>query len=207
MTDRAIMTITNIVAAACAAIGLAISATPAAAHCDALNGPVVKAAQKALDTGELDHVLIWVQAKDEPEIHRAFDQTRIVRLQSEPARALADRYFFETVVRVHRAGEGAPFTGLQPAGRDLPAIAAADRALTQRDPAIAMRLLVDALAPQLRDHFNAAVGLQEWTPGDVAAGRRSVAAYVEYIHFVERLFEAMAAPAHGHFTDTVPPHR
>lgn len=39
-------------------------------------------------------------------------------------------YFFETVDRIHRAGEGEPHTGLKSAGRDLgPAIPAADKAI------------------------------------------------------------------------------
>jgi hypothetical protein len=73
--------------------------------------------------------LIWVEDKDEAEIRTAFEQTLAVRALSTQARELADR-FFETLVRVHRAGEGEPFTGLKPAGRDLgPAIAAADEAV------------------------------------------------------------------------------
>jgi hypothetical protein len=74
------------------------------AHCDTLDGPVVKAAQKALETGDVNLVLIWVQKKDEAEIKRAFDQTLAVRKQSAEAKALADMYFFETLVRIHRAG-------------------------------------------------------------------------------------------------------
>src|SRR6185436_13630003 len=107
----------------------------ALAHCDGLDGPVVKAAQRALDTRNPAPVLIWVQDKDEREIRTAFEQTLAVRELSPQAKELADRFFFETVVRVHRAGEGAPFTGLQPAGRDLgPAIPAADKALDEGSP-------------------------------------------------------------------------
>ena len=102
------------------------------AHCDNLDGPVVKAAQQALETRNLSQVLIWVQADDEPEIRAAFEQTLVVRALSPQGREMADRYFFETVVRVHRAGEGASYTGLKPAGRDLgPAIPAADKALDE----------------------------------------------------------------------------
>ena len=98
------------------------------AHCDGLDGPVVKAAQQALETRNPAFALSWVQEKDEPEIRTAFERTLAVRTLSPQAKELADRFFFETLVRVHRAGEGAPFTGLKPAGRDLgPAIPAAER--------------------------------------------------------------------------------
>ena len=100
------------------------------AHCDSLDGPVVKAAQQALETRDLSQVLIWVRPEDEPEVRAAFEKTLAVRVLNSQAHLLADRFFFETVVRLHRAGEGASYTGLQPAGRDLgPAIPAADRAL------------------------------------------------------------------------------
>jgi hypothetical protein len=98
---------------------LGLTPARAFAHCDGLDGPVVKAAQRALETRNPALALIWVQEKDEREIQNAFDQALAVRELSPQAKALADRFFFETLVRVHRAGEGAPFTGLKPAGRDL----------------------------------------------------------------------------------------
>ena len=96
---------------------------PAFAHCDGLDGPVVEAARKALGEGSVNAALIWVQKTDEAEITRAFQRTLAVRKVGAEARELADHYFFETLVRMHRAGEGAPYTGLKPARRDLgPAI-------------------------------------------------------------------------------------
>jgi hypothetical protein len=107
-----------------------IDATPALAHCDGLDGPVVGAARMALQTADLNRVLIWVRPDDISEIRRAFDEALAIRRLGPQAQELADRYFFETLVRIHRAGEGAPYTGLKPAGRDLgPAIPAADKAV------------------------------------------------------------------------------
>src|SRR6185503_12610677 len=100
----------------------------ALAHCDTMDGPVVRAAKQALTTRNINYVLIWVEPKDEAEIRQAFRQTLIVRRLNRSARALADRYFFETLVRIHRAGEGQPYTGLTD-GEPEPIIAAADRAL------------------------------------------------------------------------------
>jgi uncharacterized protein DUF6448 len=173
------------------------------AHCDGLDGPVVKAAQKALDTRNVALVLIWVQPNDEPEIRTAFEQTLAVRALSTQARELADRYFFETLVRVHRAGEGAPYTGLKPAGRDLgPAIPAADEAMDDGSVEPVVTLLTDAVQKGLRAHFNEAFTAKQFKPDDVAAGREYVKAYVEFIHYVERLYGAMTLSAHGHFAET-----
>ena len=205
------MAIQKLIACSAIALGLTLFApNNVLAHCDSLDGPVVKAAQRALDTGDVAHALIWVQADDEPEIRAAFEKTLNVRALNRQARELADRYFFETIVRVHRAGEGASYTGLKPAGRDLgPAIPAADKALDEGSLSPVAHLLTKSMEEGLRRHFDEAVIARRFQPGDVAAGREYIKTYVEFIHYVERLHEAIAAPAYGHFaeTDTADAHR
>lgn len=172
-------------------------------HCDTLDGPVVMLARKALETGNVNHVLPWVRAEDEPEIRHAFDHAASVRKLGPHARELADRHFFETLVRVHRASEGAPFTGLKPAGTDLgPAVPAADQALRDGSVEVVVKLLTGAVRAGVRRHFHDALSHSNFATNDVAAGRRYVAAYVPYIHYVERLWEAATGPVHGHH----PPH-
>lgn len=184
---------------AVAALGVQV----ALAHCDGLDGPVVKAARSALETGNVNLVLIWVQQKDEPEIRASFRQALVVRKQGPEAQALADRSFFETLVRVHRAGEGAPYDGLKPAGRDLgPAIPAADRALETGAMGRLQDLLAKSVRHGLQEHLEALRALKGYDPNDVAAGRRYVQAYVEYIHYVERLHEAATAAPAGHYPET-----
>lgn len=177
------------------------------AHCDGMDGPVVKAAQKALESGNVNPVLIWVHKEDEPEIRQTFERTVAVRKLSPAAKELADRYFFETLVRVHRAGEGAPYSGLKPAGRDLgPAIPAADRALEDGSIEPVEKLLSSELANGLRDHFREALAKKKFDKDDIAAGREYVKAYVTFIHYVERLHEAAAHSVHGHYEESEAEH-
>jgi hypothetical protein len=151
-------------------------------------------------------VLIWVQEKDEPEIRTAFEQTLAVRELSAQARELADRYFFETLVRVHRAGEGAPFTGLKPAGRDLgPAIPAADEAVRVGSVEPVNRLLTASVQERLREQFGNVLATKAFNPDDLTAGRAHIKAYVEFIHFVERLYDSTMNAPHGHFEESQPP--
>jgi hypothetical protein len=175
----------------------------ALAHCDGLDGPVVTSARAALEARNVALVAIWVQPQDESEIRRAFEQTLAVRSLSPQAKELADRFFFETVVRVHRAGEGAPFTGLKPAGRDLgPAIPAADKALEDGSLEPLVKLLTDTMRDRLREHFTEVVSARAYDAADVAAGRDYVRAYVQFIHYVERLYETSITAAHGHFDES-----
>ena len=181
------------------------AASAATAHCDGMDGPVVRAAQDALAAGDVRPVLVWVQKADEEEVRRAFEKTVAVRKLTPEARELADQYFFETVVRIHRAGEGAPFDGLKPGGRDLgPAIPAADRALESGSVQPVEKLLTAAVVAGVRERFREAQEAKAHKAHDVDAGRRYVRAYVTFIHHVERLYEAARARPHGHYHETEP---
>ncbi len=172
-------------------------------HCDTLNGPVVKAAQKALETGNVNRVMIWVQKKDETEIKNAFQRALSVRKLSPEAKDLSDLYFFETVVRIHRAGEGAPYTGLKPADTDLgPAIPCSDRALDEGKVEPVIKLITDTAKDGLQEHFKQVLAKKNFGVDDVDAGREYVEAYVTYTHYVERLYEAAKAPVEGHFRES-----
>jgi hypothetical protein len=159
----------------------------------------VTAARQALEKNDVDRVLIWVQKKDEVGIRKAFEQTLAVRKLSPQARELADMYLFETLVLVHRAGEGAPYTGLKPAGRDLgPAIPGADRALETGDVEPLVRLVVGAAEKGLRQRFAEARAARNYPAGNVASGREYVEKYVPFIHYVERLYQSATTSAPGH---------
>lgn len=172
-------------------------------HCDGMDGPVVKAAQKALATGNLNLVLVWVQQKDEAEIRKAFHQTVAVRKLGAEAGKLADLYFFETLVRIHRAGEGAPYTGLKPAGRDLgPAIPAADQAIANGSAEPLLKLLTGTMQEGLHQHFTRVMATKNFSPDDVQAGREYVEAYVVFLHYAEKVYEAAKHPARGHYAES-----
>lgn len=165
-------------------------AAGAQAHCDTLDGPVVGAARKALDTNNVDLVLVWVQEKDEAEIKNQFRKTVAVREAGGQAKDLADMYFFETLVRIHRAGEGAGYTGLKPAGEIEPPIAAADKSLETGKLQDLAQLISKRTEQGLHRNFETVMSNKNYNPNDVAAGRAFVSSYVEYTHYVERLYNA-----------------
>jgi hypothetical protein len=171
----------------------------ALAHCDGLDGPVVNLARQALAKGDVKIILPWVAAEKEAEIRKAFDLTMAVRGKGEKEKELADMYFFETLVRVHRAGEGAPYTGLKPAGLDLgPAIPAADKALETGNPQELVKLINGKVHDGIHKYYMEAKERKAHAGESVEAGRAYVQAYVPYLHFVERIYENATTPiAHG----------
>lgn len=176
--------------------------TPAGAHCDTMDGPVVKAAQKSLDTGNVNYTLIWVPEGNETQIKEAFNKTLEVRKLSPEAKDLADMYFFETVVRIHRESEGETYTGLKPAGTDLgPIIPAADRALENNSSKELVQLLTDAVQNGTLEEYDKAIAKKNFNPDNVKAGREYIEVYVPFVHYVERIYEAAATPVEGHYTE------
>jgi hypothetical protein len=171
----------------------------ALAHCDTLDGPVVKDARAALDSKDVTPVLKWVRHDKEAEIREAFQHALGVRALGPEARALADRFFFETLVRVHREGEGAPYTGLKPAGTAVdPGIAASDTALETGSVDPLVKLLTAEVDKGLRHRFAAAAEARKHAAESVEQGRQYVAAYVEFMHYAERLLlNASSAASHA----------
>jgi uncharacterized protein DUF6448 len=181
-----------------AAVLVAFTPRPAHSHCDTLDGPVVRDARTALEVRDVTPVLKWVAAEKEGEIRQAFSGALAVRGLGPEARSLADRFFFETLVRVHRQGEGAPYTGLQPAGTEVePGIAASDRALETGSVDALVALAAREVEQGLRDRFVRVDEKKRRAGESVARGREYVAAYVEFIHYAEGVLKASAGPS-GH---------
>lgn len=157
------------------------------AHCDTLAGPVVETARTALAKGDITPLLKWVKKEDEGVIREAFQKTLAVRKQGKEAQELADMYFFETLVRIHRAGEGAPYTGLKTGDAIEPVIMESDKALETGSSENLVKLVTDAVAKGIREKFNRAKETKKHADESVDAGREFVETYVIFTHYVERL--------------------
>jgi hypothetical protein len=169
------------------------------AHCDTIGGPVVADARLALAKGDVTPVLKWIKPEHESEIRTAFQKTLGVRAKGPDAREIADRYFFETLVRLHRMGENAPFTGLkdEPVERS---IMLADKALESGSADELVNESIAHLAAHLRQRFAAAREARKHSSDSVTAGREYVAQYVEFMHYVEQLHGIGSEGAHSEST-------
>lgn len=185
--------------AAVLGMGLLFATEAAHAHCDSLDGPVAKAVNKALESDNVNPVLAYALATAEAEIVAAFDRSRKVRGLNADAKALADQAFMETVIRLHRAGEGAAYTGLKPVGADHgPVIAAAEQAVETGDLTKLEAVLVEEIKHSLRERFSHVRALREaplepMTVAEVPGARARISAELGFITFSETLRQA----AHG----------
>ncbi len=168
------------------------------AHCDTLDGPVVAAARTALDKGDATPVLKWVRKEDEQQIKKAFEETLGVRGLGAQAKKLADMYFFETLVRIHRAAEGAPYTGLKPAGQVESVVAAADNAIKNGLADDLAKEISSLVTSGIHQRFERLMQTKKRMDETVPSGREYVEAYVEFVHYVERLHNDALGAAANH---------
>jgi len=168
-------------------LSFVFSSQKALAHCDTLDGPVVDTARIALEKGDVAPLLKWVRADDEKEIRAAFQRTLKVRDLGPEAKKLADMYFFETLVRIHRAGEGAPYTGLKKGEAIDPAVVLADRSLESGSVDKLVYVLSNAMSEGIRVRFAQAYDNQKDADKSVKEGREFVKSYVVFTHYVEGL--------------------
>lgn len=167
-------------------------------HCDSLDGPVVTAARQALESDDVQVVLPYVPLHDEDEIRSVFESVREARGSDERARGVADRLFFETVVRLHRMGEGAPYTGLKPAGLSVgPVIPLAERAIEDGSPRPVAEYLTDVLNTQLAHRLAEVTRLAADKDRSIADARAYVEAALGFQVYSHHLLNAMEAPPHG----------
>lgn len=167
-------------------------------HCDSLDGPVVTAARQALTAADVDLVLPFVHADGEAEVRAVFDSVMPVRELGPEARAVADRHFFEAVVRIHRAGEGAPYTGLKPVGlSEGPVIPLAEHAVHTGSTEQVVDFLTEVLRDELKHRLEHVSSLAITKERSVEDARRYVEAMLGFEVYSHHVFQAMRATAHG----------
>ncbi len=174
----------------------------ASAHCDTLDGPVVKDARIALEKKDITPILKWVHSADEQKIRDAFQKTLAVSDKGAESKELSERYFFETLVRIHRAGEGAPYTGLKPGEAVDPAVPLAAKALESGSADKLVDVLTSAMSKGIRERFQHTRETLENVDKSTAAGREFVNAYVVFTHYVEGLHTIIKAKGGHHDHDT-----
>ncbi|HEX9026553.1 MAG TPA: DUF6448 family protein [Clostridium sp.] len=160
--------------------------TMASAHCDTMDGPTVADGKKAIESNNVNYVLKWVTPENEKEISEIFDLSMKVKDLSPEAKELSENYFFENLVRIHRAGEGVPFTGVKPSGTAIDEkVLAADKSIAVGNLSPLENLVEEDKMPELKERFEKVMDLKDYDVNDVEAGREYIEAYVSYFHFAE----------------------
>jgi len=177
------------------------------AHCDTMEGPLITDAKKAIRMNNVNIVLKWVPAASEAEIKNAFSQIMKVRVLNDDAKDIADKYFFDTLVRIHRTGEGVAFTGVKPVGAPIDEkVKAADKSIEVGTLTPLKGLAAKDDMPELKERFEKVMLLKNFDVNNVEAGREYIEAYVQFFKFAEGEVDGHATKSHGSTPSGAPMH-
>lgn len=171
--------------------------TPASAHCDSYDGPVIKEALRALDSNNVELVYKWITPDQEKDISVLFNKTYSLKDGDKELYNIVERHFLETLVRLHRETEGAPFTGIKPEGSMTPVVQMADDAIATNDVSTVTNAVVNHLADVIQERYTKVMELSKTKDNSVQQGREYVEAYVVYTHTLEAV-ENLLHGDHSH---------
>ena len=172
---------------------------PTYAHCDSYDGPVIQDAYKALEKKDVSFVLKWIEPSQEAEITTLFNKTVDLKNKDAEIYSIVEKHFLETLVRLHREGEGAPFTGLKPAGSTELIVQMTDEALQNQDIEAFLEKFSAHTERFIHEKYEKVAALKLVKDNSVEQGRAFVAAHVDYMHTVEALHRILEYGAvHSH---------
>lgn len=155
-------------------------------NCDSMGGPVVKAAEMALEMENVNHILPYVNEDDENEIKSAFEKASFVRELNADAADLADYWFFETVVRLHLKGKNEPFHGLKSSKDDMsPIMRKAKMAMDEEDLTDLFEFLSAKLETEMRKRFMEVLNSKDCDFNEVDEAREYVNSVIEFVSYVD----------------------
>ncbi len=175
-----------------------LSSNATFAHCDSYDGPVIKDAKTALETNNVNIVLKWVEKADEAEITNLFNKTYKLKNGDKEIYEIVEKYFFETLVRIHRAGEGAPYTGLKPAGSASQIVKMADHSIETGDVDDLTSKFTAHIEKVVKEKYHTLMELSKVKTESLEKGRAYVAAYVDYTHTLEALHAPLEHGSSAH---------
>jgi hypothetical protein len=153
---------------------------------------------KALETGNLNFVMIWIPKESETELKSIFEKTLRTRKTGKEMQEVAEDWFFENAIRLHRAGEGAAYTGMKPAGlSEGPVVPRAEKAIETGDPKESIGFILKTVEDDLTHRFHHVMEKKKYDVNDVAAGREYVEAFIGWVVYSHHLYVSVTSTA-GH---------
>lgn len=170
---------------------LFLISAPTFAHCDSYDGPVIRDAVKALESNSVDLVFKWIDREQEKEIVDLFNKTYSLKKGDKEIYSIVEKHFFETLVRLHRETEGAPYTGLKPSGTTKKIVVLSDKAIEESDIDNLLAQLNNHIGSVIREKYRKVETLNKVKNNSAEEGRAYVKAYVDYTHSLEMLHDIL----------------
>jgi hypothetical protein len=163
---------------------------------DITNGSVMNAAKIALDTGNVNYILIWVPEESENKLKNLFEKTVCERRAGKDVQDTSFDWYFETVNRLHRASEGALYTRVNPDGLDeSPVVPKVKRAIETCEAEEIIGFIPKTQEHDFRHRFHHLIEKKNYDVNNVAAGREYIAEFIDFILYLHHLCTSSSGEA------------
>lgn len=159
-------------------------------YCDTMDGPIVTAAEIALEMENINYVLPFVKKEHETELKEAFEKSVIVRELSGEAAEIADYWFFETAVRLHMLGAGKPYSGIKQSGLNKEhIILKAQDAVENQDKTALEDLLLESLRDAIEKKYEITISKKDYDVNDTEAARNYLNSLFDLVEFSNEILK------------------
>jgi len=157
-------------------------------HCDRNDGPVTRAAKRALETGNAQHILIWIQEDSENTVKNLLEKACCERTTRNDAHNNTVDWYFGTVSRLHSAYHGTHNLNISTKTPEEKAIILlVERACESGNFEDLSPVIPDDCTGEMRQYFDDVMKMRNFDKKNSAAGRVYVSAVVNFITFVYHL--------------------
>jgi glutaredoxin len=158
-------------------------------YCETRNGPAIRAAKRALETGNVNYVLIWVPEESEKKLKNLFEKTFCEYKARKDGADITIDWYLETVNRLHKLGENRQYACIKTAGLDeSPVILIAEKAIETGDAKEAIRFIPKACEDDFRYRFQHVLDKKNYDVNNLSAGRAFVTAFIDFIVYLHDMY-------------------
>ena len=152
------------------------------------NGPVRKAAEMALVTGDADYVLLWVLKESENTLKNLLEKTCCERNSQKYVQNNSPDWYFETVNRLFERSWKTDFSGRDSGGFDEnPIVRMVQRAIESGEINELCRIVPQPERDDLMQRFIDLIHKRNYDLHNLAAGRAYVSAFLDFTGRVHNL--------------------
>lgn len=157
-------------------------------HHNQLNAQVIKAAKMALDSGNVNYILIWVPEESENKLKNLLEKTCCESSTRDNIQNRAVDWYFKTVNRLHYASGWTSCPGMKSESIDEnPIVLKVERAIETGNINEIFGVIPDTPTGDVRRRFCDVMNKKNYNVNNIAAGRDYVSSFIDLIVYLHNL--------------------
>src|SRR5512137_2844109 len=154
---------------------------------DEMHEPVFKAAKMSLETGNVNHILIWLPVESENSLKNLLEKTCCIRSSRMNMQKQAYDWYFETVNRFYRSSSPPDHHRTQSPDLSGKLVLKIDRAIESGNFEEIQDIIPVTHEADAKQRFQHLIKMRDFSVNNIAAGRLYVSAFFDFHHYVHDL--------------------